>query len=74
MVEKKVSIAMCKTISGEIKEDIKEIKVDVKGIKNNHLFHIEKDIATIMVWIKILTITYGATLTAFVGLVLKVIF
>lgn len=37
---------------GELKDDIKDIKDDINSIKNNHLFHIERDMNTVKVAIE----------------------
>lgn len=69
MVNKKVSENFCNERHKSVNDDIYEIKEDVKIIKNNHLFYIEKAIATIMVWIKLLTIIFGACISTIIGLI-----
>lgn len=71
MVDKKVSEKFCNERHKSVNDDIYEIKEDVKIIKNNHLFYIEKAIATIMVWIKLLTIIFGACISTIIGLIFR---
>jgi len=50
MKYKTVSQDVCNARYSDLKEDINEIKDDIKNIKNNHLSHIETDIAMIKTW------------------------
>ena len=66
---------MTKTQSQKNADDIKDIKTDIKVIKENHLAHIEKDIATVdkkvdkmdlRLWY-ILAILVASTVVAHIG-------
>ena len=69
------------TFQRETKEDIHDVKEDIRGIhieittiRENHLFHIEKDIAEVKGSNKVQTWILGVVATAMVAGVIKVVF
>jgi len=60
-----------------IKKSIDDNAKDIKMIKENHLFHIEKDLATTRAdvsWVKrIVFITLGATISTLIASVINLI-
>ena len=56
MVSKLVSKETCDAKYTDVKNDTSEIKEDIKFIKNNHLFHIERDLNVIKTWGTVLLI------------------
>ena len=70
---KYVSIQTCNATHEAVKDDLRELKVDVKEIKDNHLTHIQNDVTDLKSKMRIITAVSSITASALVMALIKII-